>query len=427
MSHARLSPSSAKRWMTCAAAPNREATLPDSDSVASMQGSNGHAYLEEMVLTNNVNAIPGVLPHPEAGCPQDIIDMAAQCFNYAQRRCRELKLPTLHAESKVSPQTFTGRDDGDGTADIVIVSQHVLEVIDLKTGGTFVDENDPQLKIYGLGVLAQHVDPRKGLYPFETVRLTVFQPKRPGKDTIERWIELTPAELLEWCEAEYKPRASLTDDPNAVGTPSDAACHFCKAAKAGTCPDLQAAMQQQAEALFMNTTPGPGTDVLMLGKAIDDMTPEELAALLDVAPMFKARFKDAEARVEALLMDRNPVPGYKLVRGNSRRGWALPQEELEQKFKELRLKADQYAPRMLLTPPALQKLGLPAKKWQQIEALIEVKAGGLTLAQATDPREDAMPTDLFQPTTPVDPAALFPPAQPATAPAAPMDLGAFGL
>ena len=179
----------------------------------------------------------------------------------------------------------------------------------------------------------------------------------------------------------------------------------------------------------MNTTPGPSTDVLMLGKAIDDMTPEELAALLDVAPMFKARFKDAEARVEALLKDRKPVPGYKLVRGNSRRGWALPPEELEAKFKELRLKADLYAPRMQLSPPALQKLGLPAKKWQQIEALIEVKAGGLTLAQASDPREDAMPTDLFQPTTPADPAALFPPAQPAAAPAAaaPMDLGAFGL
>lgn len=382
MSHARLSPSSAKRWMLCPAAPSREALCPDTTSEVAMAGSNVHAMLESLVLD-----APVELPYPDVPVPPELGVMADQCYAYALRRQKELKPAVLKAETKVNPEMFTGRSDGKGTADIILCSNSVLEVIDLKTGGRYVDADDPQFKIYALGALAEYTDPKTGKIPLPLIRLTVFQPKRPASPSqIERYIEITPEELLSWCMEQYIPKAAATDDPNAKGVPNDEACHFCKARH--TCPDI-------VEAMFMSPV-NTGSDLLLSNKAIADLTPEELAAFLDIAPLIKARIKDAEERAEAELKDRHLIPGWKLVRGNKRREWE-DEARVEEMCKELKIPPGKFAPRKILSPAQMQKLGLKAEKWQQLQTLIVEKPGNLCLAPISDKREDAMPVNLFQP------------------------------
>ena len=138
------------------------------------------------------------------------------------------------------------------------------------------------------------------------------------------------------------------------------------------------------------------SDLLMSSKAVTDLTPEELAALLDIAPLIKARIKDAEERAEAELKDRHPIPGWKLVRGNKRRVWTN-EEAVEAMCKELKIPPGKFAPRQILSPAQMQSLGLKAEKWQQLQTLIEEKAGNLCLAPISDKREDAMPVNMFQP------------------------------
>src|SRR5690606_17957678 len=64
--------------------------------------------------------------------------------------------------------------EGFGTGDAVIVSDDVLEIIDLKYGkGVQVDaENNPQLRLYALGAYNEF----GALYDFQTVRMTIVQP-----------------------------------------------------------------------------------------------------------------------------------------------------------------------------------------------------------------------------------------------------------
>lgn len=427
MGHASRSPSSAKRWMVCAAAPAREARYPDENSPASMAGTNAHAYLEAMVRAMREDAEPDGLPHPEAGITPELIEQARACFRYAVARQKALKPAALRPETLVNPAPITRCADGAGTADIILVANGVLEVIDLKTGGSFVSEDDPQLKIYGLGALCQYYDPKTQSWPFETVRLTVFQPKRPGASTIERWVETTPADLVAWANEDYVPAYRSTENPNAVGTPTEQGCHFCKARK--DCPDRAAVIQTQLEAMFPMSQTTTGADTLLAAKSVAEMSVEELGAFLDATAHIKAKIKDAEERADALLKDRVRVPGWKLVRGNSRRLWTDP-AAVEAKCKELKIKPDVFAPRVLLSVAQMQNAGLPQKKWEELQSLVETKAGNLVLVPETDARQDAVPLVTFDPVAPAaeQPASTFeqmlgtpPPA------AAAIDLSAFGL
>ena len=79
-----------------------------------------------------------------------------------------------------------------GKIDLVVIKDHILHIIDLKTGRGVVHSFDnPQMMIYGLGVL----EVLKGKYDIREVHFTIIQPR------IERWRSFhktTPEELYEW-------------------------------------------------------------------------------------------------------------------------------------------------------------------------------------------------------------------------------------
>ncbi|WP_446923914.1 DUF2800 domain-containing protein, partial [Klebsiella pneumoniae] len=73
--------------------------------------------------------------------------------------------------------------EGFGTSDVVVLSDKTIEIIDLKYGkGVPVDAYlNPQLMLYALGA----VDKYDIIYEFETVRMTIIQPRLDNISTFE--------------------------------------------------------------------------------------------------------------------------------------------------------------------------------------------------------------------------------------------------
>ena len=400
MSHARLSPSKAKRWMLCPASVRLEAEAPvvERDTTAADQGTNAHALLEYGVVEGEIpqDLSSFVWPKPEAGIPEELIQQARDCLEYVNRRHEELKPAAVHAEFSADPAPLTGRTDGKGTADVVIASGNFLEIIDLKTGGGYVDASDPQLLIYAAGVLAQYTN-EDGTNPFKKVRMTVFQPKRPDANTIERYVEMTSEELLQWVQEVYIPSAVATDDPNAEGVPGEEQCRWCRAA--ATCEYKSATTEAAMDNLFLPVN-GESTQEssLLSSVPVDSMSSEELAKFLDAAPLIEARIKDARARAKKMLENRERVPGFKLVNGRGSRKWSIEdKEELVKKLKNFRLKKSEIFEEVVRSPAKLQKLGLDLSKWEKVRKLIVKTPGALTLVPESDPRADAVPIVSFDP------------------------------
>src|SRR5699024_4348853 len=84
--------------------------------------------------------------------------------------------------------------NGFGTGDCLIVADKVLHIIDFKYGlGILVDaENNPQMMCYALGALEIY----DGIYDIESVRMTIFQPRRENISTYE----MDKESLLHWAE-----------------------------------------------------------------------------------------------------------------------------------------------------------------------------------------------------------------------------------
>ena len=96
----------------------------------------------------------------------------------ARKHCSD---PLILIEEKLDFSKWV--PEGFGTGDCVIIADNVLHIIDFKYGlGVIVDaENNPQMMCYALGAL----DTFDGIYDIETIRLTIFQPRRENISTYE--------------------------------------------------------------------------------------------------------------------------------------------------------------------------------------------------------------------------------------------------
>ena len=92
--------------------------------------------------------------------------------------------------------------DGFGTSDVVILSEGVIEIIDLKYGkGMPVSAHqNPQMGLYALGAYAAY----DLLYDFDRIRMTIVQPRLDSVSTVEIFVE----ELLYWADNVVLPAAA---------------------------------------------------------------------------------------------------------------------------------------------------------------------------------------------------------------------------
>lgn len=128
-------------------------------------------------------------------------DYASYALEQYQKAKRYAKDATISVEQKLDFSKYV--PEGFGTGDCVIVSDHLLHIIDFKYGkGVRVEAKDnPQMKLYAIGALEMF----GSLYNVDEVETTIFQPRMANINT---WT-INAKKLMHWANTELKEKAEL--------------------------------------------------------------------------------------------------------------------------------------------------------------------------------------------------------------------------
>lgn len=377
MSHALLSPSSASRWLACTPSARLEQQFPDKSGDAAKEGTLAH-YLGETLLRlclgliNEPEYDQALLEISENGFYNEaMLGYANDYATFVMERYNDAIAHTSDAqiflEQKLDMTKYI--PEGFGTGDVVIVADHVLDLIDLKYGkGVSVSaDNNRQLMLYGLGALEKF----DMLFDIKVVRLTIFQPRI---DNFSTW-EIAVPELLNWAETELRPLAALAFEGKGDFVPGKH-CGFCKAkpqCKALADYNLGIAKYDFSEPLFLS-------DV-------------ETVDVLSRAELFINWINSVKdyALDQAVNNDKK-WPGMKLVEGRSTRKYSDDNLVVEALTKA-KVPEDKMYKKELLGITALEK-ELGKKEFSTVlEGLLIKPPGKLTLVPEDDKRQAAKGLD----------------------------------
>lgn len=304
--HALLSASGAHRWLACPPSATLEAGLPESSSQAAEQGTAAHA-LAEWKLRRALHDAPTI--KPVSGWIDAEMDALTDDYvAFIQERLRDVRQTCADPQVLIEQRLDFSHvvPGGFGTGDAVIITEPMLQIIDLKYGqGVLVEaERNPQLMLYALGA----VNAFGSLYDIDEVALTIYQSRRAN---ISTW-QVSVTELQAWAAEVVKPTATLAASGGGEFA-SGEWCRFCK---------LNPTCRARAEAnlaLAKHEFAPPAE--------LDD---GEIAAVLTQLPQLKAWAADIEAYALSLAVNQGKQwAGFKLVEGRSIRKYADEQAVAE--------------------------------------------------------------------------------------------------
>lgn len=296
--HAKLSPSSAERWIACPPSVELSERFPDTATSYAEEGTTAH-----LVAEITIRKALGLLTEQEAAARMEEAEMS---LYYSKDMPGNLEPYIEYVVSHAAEADFVGLEErldiggwvpgSYGTSDAVIIKGDLLEVVDLKYGqGVPVSAvGNPQFRLYGLGAVQEWFM----LYPFSRVRCTVIQPRL---DSISSE-ELEVPELLDWAEKVLRPAALLAQKGEGEYK-SGKHCRWCRA---------KAVCRRRAEdnmALARYEFAEPAL-----------LTNEDIADILSAAGELKTWASDVEAyALDQALNHGANFHGYKLVEGRSLR------------------------------------------------------------------------------------------------------------
>lgn len=221
--HALLSPSSAHMWMACPPSAKFSAQFEDKGSDYAQEGTDAHTlcqYKLERALGRDVVDPRGKLSFYDGemeACSEDYAAFVMETLFQAKTACPD---PLVFIEQKLDLQRYI--EEGFGYGDCLIIADGLLHVIDFKYGlGVLVSaDNNPQMLCYALGALALV----EALYDIDTVRMTIFQPRRENVSTTE----ISREDLMGWANDKLSPAARRAYAGEGEFT-AGSHCQFCKA------------------------------------------------------------------------------------------------------------------------------------------------------------------------------------------------------
>lgn len=306
MSHALLSPSAASRWLTCTPSARLELQFPENTGDAAKEGTLAHNF-GETILLNFLSRLSGTEFQHRLDVLKEDKFYSTELERYAKEYAafveekfalsrKNTPDAILRIEEKIDLSTYV--PEGFGTGDAVILSDGVLEMIDLKYGkGVLVSAiENKQLMLYALGVL----EAMDFMYGINSVKLTIYQPRL---DNISEW-EISARDLISWGERELKPRALMAW--RGEGEYVDGKhCQFCRAKT--RCRALAEKSMEAAKHEF---------------EAARLLSDEEIASILTKADGIKNWINSVEAYALQQALNGKIFPGFKLVEGRSNRKYS---------------------------------------------------------------------------------------------------------
>lgn len=399
--HALLSPSGAKKWLSCAASLACEKDIPNTSGKAAVLGTAMHT-IAEMHLNQYIKgtALPlerevgayvldegkgqiKALISPMKGAVLITADMIEQVrkytdyckaiidvATYAKIEMRVNLTEVLHPGYINSPggrqeelQTF-------GTADLVAVQElantdeHMLIIGDLKTGRHRVEaKENKQLMLYALGVYRR----LKRRYNITTVRLVIFQPYAGGAsewdisfEGLELFAKFAQKRALLALDAYFRGKKNLKASDF---KPSVDGCQWCRFSEqcASRTKTVNAVLVEELEDDF-----------------VLELTPEQLVTEYEKLPLLRQHIDKVEKAMTSALHSGKKVPGYKLVEGRpGNRAWK-DAEKVAGKYGIALMK------QVLMTPTEAVKV-VPE---EELKDFITRKPGAPCVATADDKRPE---------------------------------------
>lgn len=391
-SHALLGASSAHRWLACPPSARLElmAGTTDEGSPFAAEGTAAHAYAE-LELSYRLGHITkrqysGRLKKHKATewwgpeMEEAIDDYAAEVMSIVECLRLEGGHPAVELEQRVDYSEYV--PGGFGTADVAVLSEGVLHVIDLKYGkGVPVSaEGNPQLRLYALGAALKY----QMIYSFDEVRMSIVQPRLGSSSTDS--ISLT--ELLRWAEEYVAPRAKLADAGEGEYNPGEAQCRWCRA-KAICRARAEANLKAACEDFSLDALPEDPDEVDLSVPLPELLSVEEVAALLPLLPRIEAWAKDVQEWALAQARDHGTrFPGYKLVEGRSNRKIIQPGAAMDALALEGFAASDYQKPAELVPIGKLEKLLGKARFAEVLGAYVDKPAGKPALVPESDKRPE---------------------------------------
>lgn len=391
--HALLSPSGAKKWLSCAASLACEKDIPNSSGKAAVLGTAMHT-IAEMHLNQYIKgtALPlerevgayvldegkgqiKALISPMKGAVLITADMIEQVRKYTDY-CKAIIDVATYAKlemrvnlTEVLHPGYEGVETF-GTADIVAIQElantdeYMLIIGDLKTGRHRVEaKENKQLMLYALGVYRR----LKRRYNITVVRLVIFQPYAGGAsewdisvEGLELFAKFAQKRALLALDAYFRGKKNLKASDF---KPSADGCQWCRFSE-----------QCAARTKTVNS---------VLAEELEDdfaleLTPEQLVAEYEKLPLLRQHIDKVEKAMAAALHSGKKVPGYKLVEGRpGNRAWKDAEKVTE-------LYGDKLTKEVLMSPTEAVKV-IPE---EELKDFITRKPGAPCVATADDKRPE---------------------------------------
>ena len=398
MSHARLSPSAAHRWMACPGSVREEAKYPEQASgPAAIDGTHTHSLLEHCLKNLMIDATSMVGQKMTDHEGEFVIDAERAsrvqfALEYIYTRVGEIsdmnQEVDIIPEQRVNPGALIDHDELSGTADVQLISQDYLEIIDYKDGmNEVVAENNPQLILYALGALAG-LDTELPIH----IRMTIVQPKllARGKEAITSH-EMTLDELSAQVSV-FRAATAAADDPNAELVPGESQCKWCRAK--GGCEALAKQSMEAVGVLF------EGVDMVdqVIEEEPNQLSDQKIREILEAAPLLRQMLEAVETEALRRFEAGVVIDGLKAVRGRGTRSWALSEEEIAERLKKMGIPKASFYQTKLVSPAQVGKLVWEKRDGtkkqlseRQLETLekeyVSKTPGKLQIVPASDSRE----------------------------------------
>lgn len=391
--HALLSPSGAKKWLSCAASLACEKDIPNTSGKAAVLGTAMHT-IAEMHLNQYIKgtALPlerevgayvldegkgqiKALISPMKGAVLITADMIEQVRKYTDYCKAIIDIATyakLEMRVNLTEVLHPGYEGVEtfGTADLVAVQElanteeHMLIIGDMKTGRHRVEaKENKQLMLYALGVYRR----LKRRYNITVVRLVIFQPCAGGAsewdisvEGLELFAKFAQKRALLALDAYFRGKKNLKSSDF---KPSVDGCQWCRFSE-----------QCAARTKTVNS---------VLAEELEDdfaleLTPEQLVAEYEKLPLLRQHIDKVEKAMVAALHSGKKVPGYKLVEGKmGNRAWKDAEKVTE-------LYGDKLTKEVLMTPTEAVKV-LPE---EELKDFITRKPGAPCVTTADDKRPE---------------------------------------